>query len=254
MAVKPKDLEKVKTDLAKIAAKVENLSTKQSKSGQSTDSITDFSVPAANLWLKEKLAHISTYDNSAFRTAVKDLVSEKMELPTSFNSSAFRSAVRGLVVDKLDTFTISVANFSETTKKIVGKWGQSAVVEDLYNIVKSNADVVVLGLAAELEKKVLKTEVSPEFKTGIEEALKLLQKSIKSNKDDIEKISSKSAQHEIENLMAVATVKAIFSNFNDAATKVLETLKLWSHLQPVREQELSEAAQNLLDFQQSKGK
>ena len=105
-----------------------------------------------------------------------------------------------------------------------------------------------------MEKKVTKTDVSPEFKNGIEEALKLLQKSIKVNKDEIDKISTKSLQQEIENMMAVTTVKAIFSDMNEAATKVLETLKLWSHLQPVREQELSEAAQNLLDFQQSKGK
>ena len=114
------------------------------------------------------------------------------------------------------------------------------------------------ALDSELSKKFSATSshsrVDPAFKNGIEQSLKLLQKSIKTNKDEIEKVLAASWQKDVENMMSVATVKAVFSDFSTAASKVLETLKLWSHLQPVKEKELSAAAQNLLNFQQAKGK
>ena len=189
-----------------------------------------------------------------------DLLSNETEewlsnkLAVSYESSGFRNKVRELVKEKLDTFTISVSNFSESTKQSVGKWGHTAVVDDLYNIAKANADIVVLALSDELKKEAKKTTVPADLQKGIEQSLTILQKGIKGNKDEIEKLLTANWQKEVENMMSVATVKAMFSDFNEAATKVLETLKLWSHLQPLKEKEISEAAQNLLDFQRSKGK
>ena len=231
MAVKPKALDAVKEDLQKLQLKVEKITLKTPSTAPSSSAPKklDLVSDETNDWLANKLA-------------------------ASYEDPKFRSKVRSLVSEKLDSFTISVSNFSESTKKSVGKWGQSAVVDDLYDIVKANADLVVLALGDELKKEAKKNPLPADLHKGIEQSLNLLNKGIKANKDEIEKILTSNWQKEVENMMSVATVKAMFSDFNEAASKVLETLKLWSHLQPLKEKEISAAAQNLLDFQQSKGK
>ena len=193
-----------------------------------------------------------------------DLSSEEMatwfttKITAAYETPAFIKKVKGLIRDKLQTHTISVANISEAAQYSIKQWSTDAISGDIGKIMECNADVVVSALKKELQSALAAPSSSgvandKVFKDAVQKALKLVQDQLNDQKTEIQKISVKNSQSDISSLMSIWTVKSIFTDFSTAAVKVLENLKLWSHLEPAKVKECTDAARNLLDFQKSKG-
>ena len=187
----------------------------------------------------------------------------KQKIDAAFDSPAFRSKVKEMITGKLDDLKISVVNISKTTQEAISRWAVNAVSTELSNILSSNADVAVQALKKEFlalkssdsTEKIGEDDQQPS-QSGrkiLDAILKKLQDQITVNKDEVDKLKSTAFKGDIEMAMSVAAIRAVFSDMGTAATKVMEILKLWSHFQPERDEEVKMAAQNLLNFQQGKG-
>ena len=229
-------MENIQTDCARLSEKVDGIS-KQSS--------------AANL------------QRGSSKSPKIDLASEEMsnwvttKISAAFDTPDFNKKVKGIFHNKMQTNTISVANISESAKYSIKNWAVDAVVDKIEEICECNSDTIVKALKKDLQANVAVSSSGASgdklYKETVQQALKLIQDQLNEHKTDIQGFSSNTMKSNVAALMSILTVKSIFSDFSTAATKVLENLKIWSHLEPARNDDCTKAARNLLDFQSSKG-
>ena len=192
-----------------------------------------------------------------------DLSSEELaewfstKVTAAFETPEFNKKVKGIVTNKLQTNLITVTNISESTQYTIKKWAVDAVSDKIEEIMDCNSDKVAKALKKDLQDAVSGNSSGAAsdgtYRETVQKALKIIQDQLNTHKTEIEKFSSISTKSTVAALMSILTVKSIFSDFSSAATKVLENLKIWSHLEPSKMEGCTSAARNLLDFQSSKG-
>ena len=177
--------------------------------------------------------------------------SSKME--ASYLTVEFKNKVKELIQENIGAASISVSNITKSTKDAMGRWAVSEVSDQIATIMASNADKVVAALKTELQSQLSHQSGTNADKKVMDTVLKVIQKQITENKAEIEKFSAGNFKSDVQTAMSIAAIKAVFSDIGTAATKVMEILKLWAHLQPDKEEAITSAAQNLLNFQRGKG-
>ena len=175
----------------------------------------------------------------------------KSKLESSTDNPKLVGKIKQTLTDELARFQISVANIHPTAQTTIQKWSVDAVAKELVKLVSSDAVQIAEALRPNLSAGSSKANPDGGLKEGVQQALTLLQDQLKGQKEQIQNLQDKSAN--LDSLMSVMLVKEIFTDFGQAARKVLENLKIWSFLNPDKSAEIKSAAQNILDFQRGKG-
>ena len=230
-------LELVQTDIAKVNREITALKI----------------TPKAQIPKKTAAQEKSSSKMDVASTEMATWLTTKLE--ASYETPKFLSTIKKLIDRKLVDFRVSVSNVSESTHSTIKKWALDAVSAEIKRVIEPNADVIADCLKAELISKGFSNTSGsdPTFQDGVKQALTLIQTQLNDLDKDIKAAKTVSGL-DVDSLMSIVMVREIFSDFDKATTKVLANLKLWSFLQPDRSEDMKMAAQNIFDFQSSKGK
>ena len=227
-------METIRTDLAKLTVKT--------TMAESTPKTPKTPIPKKTAASNQKIDLAS----NEMATWFENKFVSTMETPK------FIGKVKQLAGEKLVSHQISTSNISPAAQGSITKWSTDAVSNEIETIISSNTAAIVRILKPHMTSTSSESNVDATFKEGIQKALSLLQEQLNGQKmelDNLERVSTSA-----DKLMSIILVKDIFADFKLAAKKVLENLKVWSHLSPSKSTDITSAAQNVLDFQKSKGK
>merc|ERR1711911_498320 len=117
------------------------------------------------------------------------------KLNAAYETPEFSKKVKGLIHDRLKSYVISVVNISEAAQKTIKKWSVDAVVEEIEDVMSTNADKVVKALKDELHKSPTSVganediTANKDFKAAVQNALKLVQDQLNNHDGEIQDLS-----------------------------------------------------------------